>query len=172
MKPVVIYSIQSWLAYHINEEYYNSIHYVWCAPCFDAKIFPSTAPRIAPTSEPRRLYNELNRDIYAKDNHYIRSAIDRNIVGLTGGAEEKLKASVISATQRDEILGLINAIEKNKNYEYFRPLIYVIPFESIEPRINRVNFNKTALPLSPEYLITDLHTKEFDIIDLNKEGEI
>ena len=48
-------------------------------------------------------------------------------------------------------------------------MIYVIPYNIVKPRVELVSYERRALPLSNEYLIADLHTDEFDIIDLERE---
>jgi hypothetical protein len=35
--PLILYSVNSWLAYIINERYYGGEHFVWCAPVFDVE---------------------------------------------------------------------------------------------------------------------------------------
>jgi len=168
-EPVVLYSIQSFLAYYINMEYYTDFHYVWCAPCFDSSALPRTEPRLPPTSNPRELFNFFNNDVYIKDHHLSRMFIDGNIAGLTAGAEAKYRAGVITEDKKVEIIDLIRYIKEKRDFQYFRPIIYVIPYCLVQARVRRVNYKNTALPLSPEYLITDLHKDEFDVIDLDKE---
>ena len=168
-EPVVLYSIQTYLAYHINKEYYSDIHYVWCAPCFDSRVLARTEPQLPITSNPRDIFNSFVCDVYAKDHHYLRQSIDTNIAGLIAGAEAKYSTGVITDATKKKIVGLIRFINDKRDFHYFRPLIYVIPYQKIQSRVSLVDYDKIALPLSPEYLIVDLSTTEFDIIDFDKE---
>lgn len=167
-EPIILYSVQTYLAYYINEEFYSNLHYVWCASCFDSRALAQFEPRLPITSNPRDLYNEMIRDISTRDNHLCRQAIERNVIGLTTGANARYKESMITKGQKDEILSLIKLIIENRNFEYFRPVIYVIPYLPIREKVFIVDYQHRALPLSPEYKIEKLHTKDFDLIDLGK----
>ena len=168
--PVVWYSIQSYLAYYINEEYYRGEHYVWVAPYFDSAAKDGLTAKVSVTSNPKDIYNAFSKDVYTRDNHYTRGQIESNINGLIRGAHAKRKAGVITETQEEEIKGMIKTIGANGDYHYFQPLIYVIPHEVVKTRVKRVPYAEAAMPLSPEYKINDLQSHEFDVILLPKGG--
>ena len=63
-----------------------------------------------------------------------------------------------------------NSIKDQHISEYFRPLIYIIPYRLNEAFITNVLPNEAAGTLSPEYLLEGLPTNRFSIIDLGEEG--
>jgi len=170
--PIILYSVQTFLAYYINKTFYSDIHYVWCTPYFDSNALARTEPKLPVTSNPRSIYNSLINDAYIKDDHYRRVNIERNIVGITEGAAAKLQERIISEDTYKQIKGLLKCVNENKNYNYFHPVIYVIPYYKVKKRVERVEYCMAALPLSPEYKIVNLHTKDFDLIDFDKEALI
>ena len=161
--PNVMYSIQTYCAYCINKDFYNNIHYVWCAPYFDS-------PYLASSSNPRDIYNDLIKDVFIRDYHAHRYVVMEKIPGLEQGVDVKYSSGIITATQKDEILGMIKTALLKKDYYFFHPVIYVIPYSNVRSRAERVPSSNTALPFSQEYLIKDLHTDEFDLIDLEGGG--
>ncbi len=166
-KPLVLYSIQSYLAYYINTEFYNDKHYVWCAPFFDSRKESSLRPKLPYTSNPIDIYKSFLRDATTKDRHFERNEIMRNTMGLRKGALEKLKLGEIDQNTYDEVLALIDdALGDDKIDEFFRPLIYVIPFDLNEKDIKKVGVGRAASALSPEYIINELPTSNFNIIDI------
>lgn len=166
-EPVVLYSVQSYLAYYINTNYYNKIHYAWCASSFDCETKSALSPKTAHTSNPKNIYENLMKDISTPDNHYKRPEIHRNTVGLLKGASIMLQKNVITESQYDSIRTIIKKCQKGAAVsEYFRPLVYVIPFELNKPLIKSVEIGKRALPLSDEFIIEELPKGNFDIIDI------
>ena len=112
MEPLILYSIQSFLAYHINKQFYNNRHFVWCAPCFDSNQLAHTEPRQAPTSNPKTIFNAFIRDVYTIDNHYRRNTILDNTKGLLIDNDKKLESGVITNNEHIEIKRLIKIIKK------------------------------------------------------------
>lgn len=169
--PVVLYSVQSYLAYYINTHFYNSVHYVWCASSFDSETNATLTPKLPYTSNPKHIYNSFKKDISTNDNHYIRSEIRRNTVGLLNGANVMLNKGKITNEQFALVKTIIKNCQKgNAVIEYFRPLIYVIPYELNKQIIRPVEVEKRALPLSNEYIIEELTEGKFDIIDIKEGG--
>ncbi len=170
-EPVILYSIQSYLAYYINTRYYNNIHYVWCAPFFDSNKESGLTPKLAYTSNPIDIFKSYYRDITVRDRHYKRPEIERNTVALLKGATIMKDKGAISDETYEKIKKTISSCSQDEKIsEYFRPLIYVIPYETNKHLINEVDVDKSAGTLSPEYIIENLPTDKFNIIDLGEEG--
>ena len=165
--PCVLYSIQSYLAYCINTKFYQDKHYVWCAPFFDSKNESNLPMELPYTSNPADIYKSFWKDITADDAEHERKEIMRNTIGLHKGAMQKLKQGEIGQATYDEVLALIHdALNSMKKDEFFRPLIYVIPFALNEKSIRKVEVGRTAASLFDAYIIHELPTSNFSIIDL------
>lgn len=170
-EPVVLYSIQSYLAYYINTTYYGDRHFVWCAPFFDSNKESCLKPKLPYTSNPIDIFKSFYKDISVHDNHYKGTEIKRNTVALLKGAKIMHAKGVIDDATFEKIKRTINLCSKDKKVaEYFRPLIYVIPYELNKSLVQEVDVGKNAGTLSPEYLIEALPTDSFSIIDLGEEG--
>lgn len=169
--PVVLYSIQSYLAYYINTKYYGDKHYAWCAPFFDSNKESELTPKLPYTSNPVSIYKSFYRDITIQDNHYQKQEIERNTVGLLHGAEIMKRKKAITEEVYEKIKRTIASCLKDERIsEYFRPLIYVIPYGVNKAKVREVDVGEGAGTLSPEYIIEGLSTDDFSIIDLGKEG--
>lgn len=170
-EPVVLYSIQSYLAYYINTRYYGDKHYVWCAPFFDSSKESGLTPKLPYTSNPIDVYKSFYNDISIHDRHYKRKEIQRNTVGLLNGAKIMRNKGVITEDIYQKIVKTIDSCsEDEKINEYFRPLIYVIPYEINKNKVREVDVDEGAGALSPEYIIEGLLTDDFSVIDLGEEG--
>lgn len=157
-KILILYSVNTWLAYYISKNYYNDIHYVWCSPYFDSnKAVDSENP---PSSNPYDIYFQFKEDVMREDIN--SSKIKNNILGIQNGAVIKRRAGEISDRQYKDIKKLI--IKSETNFKCFRPLLYIIPYkESLS--IKEVSIDKKANPFSNEYIIDKLMRKDFDIIE-------
>ena len=51
----------------------------------------------------------------------------------------------------------------------FKPLLYIIPFETVKDICERVPLAEKAHPLSQEFIIKELKGNMFDIIELGNE---
>lgn len=170
-EPVVLYSIQSYLAYYINTEFYGDKHYVWCAPFFDSNKESHLIPKLPYTSNPIDIFKAYYKDISTYDRHYKGAEIKRNTVALLKGAKIMYKKGVIDASTYDNVKKTIdNCSKDDRVVEYFRPLIYVISYKLNESIVKKVDVGKRAGALSPEYLIEALPTGRFSVIDLGQEG--
>ncbi len=122
--PLVLYSVNTLLAYFINEHYYNHEHFVWCSPFFDAKSLPPYSFVLPPTSSPSEIYRNLHNEVEAGDLHSAK--IEKNRIGILAGAAYKKSMGLISdSTERD-----IGSIVAAAQISDFKPLIYVIPYNS------------------------------------------
>lgn len=162
MSPV-LYSANPWLASDISMRYRGGRHFAWCCEHFDiAKAPPGTAAAlIAPSSNPRAIYEQLHKDVSAEDQHSALLKSYRKTFKRL--ATSWLAAGEISGADRDEILATL----RPGSWRIWRPVLYVIPRAPIElagrlisvPRAGRASHG-------PELQIEALLPNEFDIIEL------
>jgi hypothetical protein len=67
---------------------------------------------------------------------------------------------VIRKKAFEEIKDIVAAAETRD----FRPLLYVIPFRGLTPKVKQVPVNQRAHPLSIEFVIEALPSASFDAI--------
>ena len=147
-----LYSVNTLLAYNINQYYYHGLHYVWCAARFDDDVNP-------PSSNPIEIYHSLNNDVIRGDRHSTK--IEQNRIGLLKGVDAKCRASIIDEQTKDDLHHIIH----NAEIAYFKPLLYVIDRRAIaENQIIKAPVKKTASLFSQEYIIEELTTEQFDVI--------
>ncbi len=155
-KTPILFSVGSFFAYKIAKRYYNNVHYVWCACEFDSKTQPHT-------SNPKTICSAFLRAIKSGDRH--DELIYNNKSGIIRGADAKLAAGVINEKQHREICQLVALAD----YDAFFPVVYVIPlevFDDIDARCYEVPMEKRASDASQEYIISDLKSTEFTLIDM------
>ena len=153
--PKYLYSVNTFLAYKINEQYYKGTHYVWCAPRFDCNENP-------PSSNPKEIVKSLKRDIELRDGHSAK--IEQNRLGLLQGVKVKYQQGIIDDCQQDALNYIISKAE----ISYFKPLIYIISYEKVKDKLIYVNPHDKASLFSEEYKIENLLSEEFDVIDINE----
>lgn len=160
MSSLLLYSVNCYLKYYIQEKYRGGLHYVWVSEYFDSRslIVPSVGPRIPPTSNPRDIYNELKLAVEEEDDHCYKISEQKSLI--TARAIEWETASEISTFDMNEIVFMV----ENGAYKQWRPLIYVIPYEPVRSRIEPVSRSGRA-GLGMEYKMADLKRSEFDIIE-------
>ena len=157
---MLLYSTNTWLAYNISERFYSSRHWVYCAPTFEMSPTRPRAPAQPPSSSPKAIYWEFQRDVSSQDRH--SSKIAQNRTGLKKGALAKADAGVISAQDVADITWIVD----NATFEFFRPLLYVIPRSGVESRLERVSPQNAASMFSEEYILEDLAAGEFEALEL------
>ena len=157
--PLLLYSVNTAVAYSIAQVYYGEVHYVWCSPCFDSRQLPSHDPRNPPTSNPCEVLQNLAEEVLRGDRHSTR--IEQNKVGIRRGAGHQLKERLINRAERKEIDYIIQSAEIAE----FRPLLYVMPFANVAGIAARVSVGRRAHPLSSEYIISALPRNMFDVVD-------
>ena len=157
----IYYSTSVFLKYYIQKEYFKDKHYVWCSEIFDnSKSTPNTPQSlIGPTSNPSTIYNELKNAVSKNDTHYHK--IIEQKASLKMLSIEKHKNGEINSTHMDEIIYMVD----NCDFSYWRPVIYLIPNTIDKKRIQTVPIDKRA-SFGPEYIISDLISNEFDILDI------
>ena len=160
--PLILYSVNTYLAYMINQRYYGDKHYVWCSEVFDARSQHALGhhANIPPTSNPREVYFNLHEEVKRGDWHSAK--IDANRKGILRGAREKLRIGVINPDQFEEIDQIVNSVELSE----FRPLLYIIPYHNIAEAVRQATVAERAHPLSLEYIIESLDRQHFDPLEV------
>jgi hypothetical protein len=156
--PLILYSTNTQLAFKINEDYYHQAHYVWCNPYFHADSALKLTTDMPPSSTPRDIFREFQQGIERKDLH--SSSLRRNREGLVTGITAKLKAGIITQDQYKELQDMVAAATP----EYFRPLLYVIPFQGVANLVKPVAPVDRAALLSREFVIEKLPRSLFDVL--------
>jgi hypothetical protein len=159
---LIYYSTNTYLAYYLSQNFYNSEHFVWCSPVFDPTTLDAYHKfrKIPPSSSPCNIYHNLYAEVKQNDLHSL--LIQRNQNGLRKGATLHLSEGKISELEYARILKIIDL----SNINDFRPLIYVIPVYMVKNKVKIVEVDVSANPLSVEYQIFNLTRHEFDIIEL------
>lgn len=161
MPGPVIYSTNVYLKYLIQQTYRGDIHHLWCSEYFDSTKQPgySMAARVGRSSNPVDIYKQWAEVVKTQDAH-DRELIAKkdSLIGLATGWQ---LAGEITPQVRDEIIFLV----QNAGWNYWRPLIYVIPRAAVEPRLQVVNITQRA-GFGVEYIISDLKGSEFDVIEV------
>lgn len=156
--PLLLYSTNTFLAYHINQMYYSNLHYVWCSAFFGANNTPSVSPN-PPSSSPQEIYETLQKDIQNGDRHSTK--IRQNRAGLRRGAVVKHRMGAIDDRQKLEIFDKV----RRAQFMEFKPLLYVIPFSLVADISTPVPVRYRSNPLSEEYIIERLPHRSFDTIN-------
>lgn len=161
MPGPLLYSTNNKIKLMINERFRKDVHYVWCATCFDASKQGaySIAAKAAPSSDPYQIYKQLSQDARKGDRHSSKIAEQR--LSVTNLAAEWKKKGEISDLEAEEIAYIANESLPSE----WAPLLYVIPFHLVQPRVQLVPIGKRA-SLGLEYIIHDLSRAEFDILEL------
>jgi hypothetical protein len=151
MSNIVYYSTNTKFANKIAEEFFNDVHYIWCAPKYDCESNP-------PSSNPKELYRRLFEEVKKGDKH--SSKIRENKAGLRKAALYKFQKKIITKDQYDEILAMIH----NATIDLFEPLLYIIPTEFIKNDITKPSSKNKSNLFSQEFIVENLERKYFDII--------
>ena len=161
MSDIVLYSTNVFLKQHIQAQYQGDVHYVWCSECFDSTTLSTYSPGalVPPSSNPADIYKELQRDVQRKDSH--SSKITAQKASLIRLASDWHASSKINVNDKDDIIYMVN----NASFDDWRPLIYIIPRDTVASRLQIVPMAKRA-GFGNEYIIQDLERNEFDIIEL------
>lgn len=156
--PLLLYSTNTLLAYHINQTYYGELHYVWCSAFFGADNIPSFHRPNPPSSSPQGIYETLLKAVQNGDRHSEKIRLNRT--GLRRGATFKHGRGDITDAQPLEILDKVRLAQ----FAAFKPLLYVIPYPLVSGMLITVPVKQRANPLSEEYIIARLPGSSFDII--------
>jgi len=157
---IVLYSLNTLLAWRIANRYYGDRHFVWCTPHAHSKSVLPRAMTTPPSSCPLEIAKRLKDDILGNDRH--SAIIRQNCDGIMLGADINLKRKVISSQQRQYIYDTVAAAQLPD----FSPLLYVIPLAKVIRKLREVPPNERAHSLSWEYQIETLMPDEFDVVEL------
>lgn len=150
-KKPLLYSVGTQLAYKIERNYYNDIHYVWCTTDFNDLRQP-------PTSNPSKICKRYLELISTGDRHAVE--INNNISGILRGAKAKYDSRVISKKEYNKIKTLVSAAR----YDAFYPVIYIIQSDKVKDRCIEVTAADRASDSAVEYRIEDMKPGEFEIV--------
>ena len=155
--------MNAFLAWAINERYYDGRHYIWCGEAFDARALGpySQYSSTPPSSTPRDIYVDLLKAVQGGDRGSQKVAAVK--LGIINGARAKLATGEISQEVFDEI----NLVVDQSELRDCRPLLYVIPRDRVEEKLRDVEVSQRAHPLSVEYIAEDVHSSEFDVIEFS-----
>ena len=156
----LLYSTNVFLKLVIQERYFHDIHFVWCSEYFDNEAAPkySSGTLVPPSSNPASIYRALLQDVKGQDKHSAKITAQK--ASFTARAIENFNEGTISEEAKDEIIYIVD----NTPFEYWRPLLYIIPSEFVKDRVDLVPIEKRA-GLGNEYIIKDLKRNEFDIVE-------
>lgn len=157
---MILYSTNVLLKFHIQQMYFNNIHYVWCSEAFDSTKLAAYTPgnMVAPSSNPVDIYRQLKNDVTRKDRHSYK--INEQQTSLKSLATRSHASGLITEEIKEEIFYKVD----NATFEDWTPLIYIIPKQPVIGRIKLVPIAKRASN-GLEYIIEDLNTSEFDVIE-------
>jgi len=163
--PLVLYSTNAYIAYMINERYYQGLHYVWCSEVFDARAQYAYGPHasIPPSSSPGEIYKAMREDVRRGDWH--SENLKRLRKSILEGAKAKLGAGEITQLQYDEIRRVL----KRALLTDFRPVLYIMPYQGVAKLVEEVPIEERAHPLSLELRISALPRTFFDVIEVSYE---
>ena len=164
MPGPVLYSANPWYSLEVAEKYRGGRYFAWVCEYFDSERdapASSAGSLIAPSSNPRKIYQDLLHEFHAQEEHSrIIKDHKRTFQRL---AKQWLASSEITEEQFDEIVASVRA----KSWRIWKPVIYVIPRASLDPsRIFQVARTARA-GYGPEYQIVDLKRSEFDLLDMS-----
>jgi hypothetical protein len=163
MPSPVLYSTNPWFATDVALKYRGGVHFAWVCECFDTTKAPggSGAAMIAPSSNPRRIYQLLAEECLAEEGH--SPTIKGYKKTFKRLARDWLAKGELTQAQCDEIVASVQA----PSWRIWRPVLYVIPRGPIEAagRLKSVQRPDRA-GHGPEQQITDLMPNEFDVVEL------
>ena len=164
MPGPVLYSANPWFSIELAEKYRKGIYFAWVSEFFDSDHAPagSAGRLIAPSSNPRKIYEDLQHEYKAQEEH--PRIIKDHRKTFTRIAKKLLADGLVTKDQCNEIIASVRAA----SWRIWKPVLYVIPRPSIDPaRIREVSRVDRA-GYGPELQIIDLKRDEFDIVDLSE----
>jgi hypothetical protein len=161
-KPNLLYSVNTLLAHTISVRCFGGLHYVWCTPIFSTRNHSAIQALPPPSSCPSDIYHVLADDVRRGDRHSAKIASNR--AGLLAAAKKRHEAGAISNADLRDIEEMTTAADLT----HFKPLLYLIPYHAVSHLLKDVPVSERANPLSPEYIIEELPTDLFDVIELER----
>jgi hypothetical protein len=163
MPGPILYSANPWFATEVAVKYRGGNYFAWVCEYFDADRAPSgsSGALIAPSSNPRKIYEDLFHDVDAEEQH--SRIIKDHRKTFTRLAKDWLAAREINQDQCDEIIASV----RTPSWRIWRPVLYVIPRHAVDASRKKEVRRKDRAGYGPEYKIPDLRDGEFDIVDLS-----
>ena len=157
---MILYSTNVFLKFHIQQLYYNDLHYVWCSDNFDsAKVSAYSAGHLVPpSSNPADIYRQLKAETTKKDRHSSKILEQQN--SIKNQAVRYHASGSITETAKEDIFFMVD----NASFDDWRPLLYLIPKQPILSRVEQVPIAKRASN-GMEFIIKDLLSTEFHVIE-------
>lgn len=158
-QPLLLWSTNTLLKFRIQHQFFGQVHHVWCSPTFEAAAKGKyEIGRDQPaSSDPASIYRALKAFQEQPDDHDSKVAEQKKV--LPGLAVKYFDDGKISASQRDDIIAIVNAARPSD----WSPVIYVIPYAVVASRVQEVPRDRRASH-SPEFIVPDLLEHEFDKI--------
>src|SRR4051794_30454429 len=103
--PLVLYSANTLLAYRINEQFYQQIHFVWCNPFFSATSPRAIDVQMPPSSTPCDICRTYVEHIERGDRNSL--ILQNNRSGLRRGMDSKLAEGIITQQQFLQLEGIV-----------------------------------------------------------------
>jgi hypothetical protein len=164
MAGPVLYSANPWFATEIASKYRSGRYFAWVCEFFDSERDApsgSAGALIAPSSNPRKIYEDLLHEYRAQEEH--SRIIRDHKKTFTRLSKQWLANRELTDDQHAEIIASVRA----RSWKIWKPVLYVIPKTGIDAhRIIEVKRRDRA-GYGPEYQIVDLQRHEFDIIDMS-----
>jgi hypothetical protein len=159
-RPTLLWSTNTFLKHLIQQTFANDRHYVWCSPVFEGAALAKYAigANQPSSSDPASIYRGLHLAVRSGDAKYDKILSQKKT--LKARAVKWANDGLIDNEQRDEIFAMI----KHAQIVDFRPLLYVIPYPPVASRVKVVPLPKRS-GHQREYVITDLASNEFHIIE-------
>jgi hypothetical protein len=156
----LLYSTNPLIKLLLQERFFGDVHYVWCSESHDSGSADpySIASHIPPSSNPRDIYRDLGRAVERGDKH--NATIVRVRAMYAALSEQSVAAGTMGSDERDELLYIANG----SDLTLWRPVLYVIPRDSVAGRLEVVPAERRA-GAGQEFIIRDLARDEFDRIE-------
>ena len=157
--PVLLWSAGNRVTHYISENFFGQ-HYVWCSPTFDASAVErgKTGYAQPPSSDPVSIYRDLFEGVRRNDAHH--HLVERHKAKLQAVALDRHIAKQLTAGGAREVISYL----ENSTIKDWVPLVYVIPLAPVASRVLTVPRTERA-SWSPEYVIQDLLSTEFSVIE-------
>ncbi len=156
-----LYSTNSYIKQLIQRQFRRDLHYVYCSEVFDARVHGVYSPyaELPPSSNPAEIYRDLRAACASKDRHNEKIASVKN--SILRLASEWQERGEITASDEAEIAYIL----RESQFDDWRPMIYVIRRDLVEPRLREVPITERA-GRCIEYIIEDLRREEFDMLEI------
>ena len=161
MPDLFLYSTNTFLKHLICQRYRGDVHYVWCSVDFDSTTVSAYASGslLPASSNPANIYRSLKADVVRGDMHSDK--IKNQKASLVKLAVQWEANGEIDRQQKADIIWMV----RNVDISHWRPLIYVIHRPSVQSRLQLVPMKNRA-GLADEFIVSDLHRSEFDLIEI------